>query len=417
MFGYEKPFGLYRRIEGGKQGGFLMAKRMEREVWALDRCAGCGLCIATCSKGMLYWDEEAKHPVREVRQKRIGLTEIPLDSCTFCQVFCEETCPRLHEWEGLPVRRALSAKAIGPVESGQPMDVVKALLIANLSAGMLDGAVAADVDDWTLEPQPRVMTKVEEVADDLGVQGLWVPVLDVLNEAVYERKLRNVAVVGTPCVGEAIRTLRASDDDRLDPYKEALRLSIAVFCTGVYYPERVRQFLEERMGIPVREVKRLRVSPRDKELRVELWDGSEKKAPLSKIEGYTRPGCATCDDFLGESADVAVGKVGAKEGYSTVLVRSEAGEQCLQNALDLGLLEVVDEVDEEALKLAQEEKEARDRAQAFDDLMLMMLDALSEPQKRAEVRQEFVRLYEVESEPESVEEGTRHGGCAQCAGC
>ena len=100
-----------------------------------------------------------------------------------------------------------------------------------------------------------------------------------------------------------------------------------------------------------------------------------------------------------------------------MLVRTEAGEQCLQNAVDLGLLEVVDDVDEEALRLAKEEKEARDRAQAFDDLMLMMLDALREPQKRAEVRQEFVRLYEVESEPESVEEGTGHGGCAQCAGC
>jgi len=394
-----------------------MARRMELEVWDLDRCAGCGLCVATCSKGMLHWDGEAHHPIREVRQKRIGLTNIPLDSCTFCQVFCEETCPRLHEWEGLPVRRTVSAKAAGPTESGQPMDVVKALLIANLSAGMLDGVIATDVDDWALEPRAKVMTRVEEVADDLAVQGLWVPVLDFLNEAVYERKLSNVAVVGTPCVSEAIRTLKASENERLDPYKEALRLNITVFCTGVYYPAPVRQFLEERMGISLREVKRLYVSPRDKELRVELWDGSEKKAPLSKIEGYTRPGCATCDDFLGESADIAVGRVGAKEGYCTLLVRTEAGEQCLRNALDLGLLEMVEEVDEKALQLAKEEKEARDRAQAFDDLMLMMLDALREPEKRAEVRQEFVRLYEVESASESVVEETRHGGCAQCAGC
>ena len=394
-----------------------MSKRMEREVWALDRCSGCGLCVATCSKGMLYWDEEARHPVREVRQKRIGLTQIPLDTCTFCQVFCEETCPRLHQWEEVPTRRVVSAKAKGPVESGEPMEVIRALLIANLSAGAIDGVIASDVDGWTLQPRAKVMTRVEELVDNLGVQGLWVPTLDVLNEAVYERKLRNIAVVGTPCVSEAVRTVRASDNERLNPYKDALRLSVAVFCTGVYYPGPVRQFLEERMGIGGREVKRVCVSPRDKELRVILWDGSEKKAPLSKIEGYTRPGCATCDDFLGESADIAVGRVGAKEGYSAVLVRTEAGERCLQNALDLGLLEVVDEVDEKALQLAKEEKEARDRAQAFDDLMLMMLDALREPQKRAEVRQEFVRLYEVESEPESVEEGTPHGGCGQCSGC
>ena len=394
-----------------------MSKRMEREVWALDRCSGCGLCVATCSKGMLYWDEEARHPVREVRQKRLGLTQIPLDTCTFCQVFCEETCPRLHQWEEVPARRVVSAKAKGPVESGEPMEVIRALLIANLSAGAIDGVIASDVDGWALQPRAKVMTRVEELADNLAVQGLWVPTLDVLNEAVYERKLHNIAVAGTPCVSEAVRTVKASDNERLNPYKDALRLSVAVFCTGVYYPGPVRQFLEDRMGIAGREVKRVYVSPRDKELRVIVWDGSEKSVPLSKIEGYSRAGCATCDDLLGESADIAVGKVGAKEGYSTLIVRSEVGEQCLQNAVDLGLLEVNTEVNEEALRTAKEEKERRDRAQAFDDLMLMMLDALREPQRRAEVREEFVRLYEVDNPSDSVQEETRHGACAQCAGC
>jgi coenzyme F420 hydrogenase subunit beta len=357
-----------------------MSKRLEREVWALDRCAGCGLCVSTCSKGMLYWDDEAKHPTREVRQKRIGLTDIPLDTCTFCQVFCEETCPRLHEWEELPARRTVSARAKGPVENGDPMDVIRALLIANLSAGAIDGVIANDVDDWDLEPRARLMTRVEELAEDLAIQGLWVPTLDILNEAVYVKKLSKVAVVGTPCVSEALRTLRASENDRLSPYKEAL-------------------------------------SPREKEMTVILWDGSAKSVPLSKIEGFTRSGCAVCDDYLGESADIAVGRVGAKDGYSTVIARTEAGEECLRNAADLGLVEIVEEVDEKALRAAKEEKERRDRAQAFDDLMLMMLDALREPQKRAEVRDEFVRLYEVESVAECVEEGKSHGACALCSGC
>ncbi len=394
-----------------------MAKRMELEVWDLDRCAGCGLCVATCSKGMLHWDGDAKHPAREIRQKRIGLTSIPLDSCTFCQVFCEETCPRLHQWEELPTRRVVSAKAVGPVESGEPMDVIKALMIGNLSAGAIDGVIVNDISDWTLQPRAEVRTTVEELADGLGLQGLWVPTLEKLNEAVYERGLRNIAVVGTPCSAEAIRTLRASENGRLSPYKDALRLSMALFCTGVYYPAQVRQFLEDSMGISGRDVKQIHSSPRDKELRVVLWDDSTVTVPLVKIEAYTREGCATCEDFLGESADVAVGKVGAKTGYCTLITRSAAGDDCLENAVHLGLLETVDEVDEKALLTAKEEKERRKRAQAFDDLMLMMLDALREPQKRVEVRQEFVRLYEVESASGSLEEGTSHGACGQCAGC
>jgi coenzyme F420 hydrogenase subunit beta len=258
---------------------------------------------------------------------------------------------------------------------------------------------------------------VEELVDNLAVQGLWVPTLDVLNEAVYVKKLSKVAVVGTPCVSEGLRTLRASENARLNPYQEALRLSIAVFCTGAYLPGQVRRFLEERLGVSGREVKRVWVSPREKEMRVILWDGSTKSVPLSKIEGFTRSGCAVCDDYLGESADIAVGRVGARDGYSTVIVRTETGEECLRNAVGLGLLEVAEEVDEKALEAATEEKERRDRAQAFDDLMLMMLDALREPQKRAEVKNEFVRLYEVENTAQCVEEGTSHGACALCSGC
>ena len=394
-----------------------MVQRMDTEVWALDRCAGCGLCVATCSKGMLYWDDEGKHPVRETRQKTIGLTTIPLDSCTFCEVFCEETCPRLHEWEGLPARRTVSAKTKGVTDSGEPNEVIKNLLIAALFAGVIDGVIMSEMDDWTIRPHAKVMTSVEQVSDSLGVQGLWVPTLDVLNEAVYEKKLRRIAVVGPPCASEAIRTLLASDNERLNPYRQAIALTIATFCTGVYYPRPVFEYLEEMLGISRQDVRRAYASPRDKELRIVLWDDSTTMVPLSKIEGYTRPGCASCDDFLGESADIGVGNVGAKDGHCTLITRSEVGDVCLQNALDFGLVEVVDEVDEEALRRAKEEKERRDRAEAFDDLMLTMLDALREPQKRAEVRDEFVRLYEVDRMPESVEEEKRHDPCTGCQGC
>ncbi len=394
-----------------------MSKRLEREVWALDRCSGCGLCVATCSKGVLQWDEEGKHPVREIRQKTIGLTQIPLDTCSFCEVFCEETCPRLHEWEGLPARRVVSAKTKGITDSGEPSEVIKNLLISALSAGLIDGVIISDMDGWTMKPQAKVMTTVGEIADSLGVQGFWVPTLSILNEAVYERKLRRIAVVGPPCVSEAIRTLTASENERLNPYKEAIELTIAVFCTGAYYPNLVFEFLGEMMSISRHDVRRVHVLPRAREFTIELWDDSTRKVPLSNIEGYTRPGCASCHDFLGESADIAVGNVGAKEDYCTVMTRSEVGDLCLQNALDYALLEVDEEVDEEALKRAKEEKERRDRAETFNELMLMMLDALREPRKRAEVREEFIRLYEVDRVSESVEEGRCYDRCGECAGC
>jgi len=392
-----------------------MSARLEKEVWALDRCCGCGNCVALCSKGVLFWGAD-EHPTLEERDKVLGLSHTKLDTCFFCQKFCEEGCPRLEEeWSALEPRRLVSARTKGILESDEPSDVIKNLLVAAISASFIDGVILMDMDPWTLKPVAKVATTVGEVIDSLGVQYIWVPTLSALNEAVYERGLRNLAIVGTPCVSQGLKKLRSSDNERLTPYRQALRLSIAAFCTGVYLTELVNGFLTNEMDIAPQSIKRLQASPRENLLTALLWDGSTKVIPLTKVEKYTRRGCASCDDYLGESADIAVGTVGAKEGYCTLIARSQVGEICLRNALDFDLLEVSEEVDQAALSRAKEEKERRKRAQAFDKLMVMMLDALGEPRKRAEVKQAFVRLYEVKKPAElRREEANCYAACAQC---
>jgi coenzyme F420 hydrogenase subunit beta len=390
-----------------------MSERVESEVWALEKCSGCGMCVALCSKGMLYWDE-VDHPAREVREKRLGLSHLTLDSCTFCQKFCEEGCPRLEEeWTALLPRRLVSARAVGIVKSDEPNDVIKNLLVAALSAGLIDGVLMMDMNPWTLEPEAKVATSVREIVDTLGVQYLWTPVLSSLNQAIFERGLRNLAIVGTPCVAEAVRALRSSDNERLRPYQDAIRLTIAPFCTGVYFPTLVNDFLTGEMDLAPHSVKRLVAHPGASKLVALLWDGSSREIPVEKVEKYTRRGCAICDDYLGESADIAVGTVGAKDGYCTLITRSQVGDICLQNAVNFRLVETVDEVDEAALVKAKEEKERRERAQAFEKLMVLALDALGDPRKRAEIRQEYVRLYEIERPAESEKE-QRYVTCAGC---
>ena len=92
-----------------------MSKRLETEVWSLDTCAGCGLCVAACSKQVLGW-VESDHPTLEKRTKTVGYTKTTLDSCNFCQRFCEEACPRLQRWAPMEARTTLAAAARGPVE-------------------------------------------------------------------------------------------------------------------------------------------------------------------------------------------------------------------------------------------------------------------------------------------------------------
>jgi coenzyme F420 hydrogenase subunit beta len=391
-----------------------MEQRLDTEVWALDRCAGCGNCVALCSKGVLHWGSD-EHPAREQRTKALGLSQTTLDTCTFCQRFCEEGCPRLEaEWHALPVRKVASVRATGIVDSGEPGDVLRSLLVAALSAGLIDGAVVGDLDRWTLQPVARVATTVGEVVEALGTPYLWTPVLSALNEAVFEQRLHNLAVVGTPCVSQALRKLGASANTRLAPYQRAVRLTIAAFCTGVYRSELLSDSMGGGLGIDPRSIKRLEMSPRDNRLTATLWDGSQRAVPMSRVEKYTRRGCARCDDYMGESADIAIGSVGARPGSCTLIARTSMGEILLHASVDLGLLEVSEQVDQVALARAGAEKERRLRAQQFDQLMLMMLDALAEPRKASEARQAFVRLYE---RRDVEERRTASGEDAACTGC
>lgn len=388
-----------------------MVKRLQTEVWELDNCSGCGMCVAACSKQVLVWQEES-HPVKQVRTKNLGLSKTTLDSCTFCRKFCEEVCPRLEHWMPIEAQTIQAAHARGPVFSGAPNDVIRAVISAGRTTGLLDGMIMLDLDRWTLEPVARIGNTVENIIDTVGPQYLWAPIFDVLNEAVFEQKMENIAVIGTPCTAQAIRKLRSSTNPLLRPYQDAIRLSVAVFCTGVYKPEMIEEVLVKRMNVSRDQVRRLEISPDREWLQVTLWDGSQRTIQRQQAESYTRPGCGKCDDFLGESADLAVGSLGAPADASTLIVRSQTGEIFMRNAIQMGLIETSPEVDLQALEAAASEKDRRERAQAFKDLEILMLDGLSDPKKRSEAIQQFIRLYRTPARPGVVESVPK--GCTGC---
>ena len=93
--------------------------------------------------------------------------------------------------------------------------------------------------------------------------------------------------------------------------------------------------------------------------------------------------------------------------------KTPAGEAFVQNARAFGLLETISQVDKGALSAAREAKERRSRAQAFDEFRILMLDSLSDPRKRAQVRKQFVSLY---GTPQAA--AVKREACdVSCSGC
>ena len=189
-------------------------------------------------------------------------------------------------------------------------------------------------------------------------------------------------------------------------------MSISVFCTGMYLPEFIGELLIRQGGISPEHVRRVEISKDDQWLRVILWDGTERLISRQAAEPYTRPGCASCTDYLGESADLAVGQLGAPDGASTLLIRTRTGDVFVRNAIRMNLLETGDDVDYEVLQAAAHEKESRDRAQVLKKTQVLMLDALADPGKRQEAIEQFNRLYRQPARPKK--EQMVLDGCTGC---
>jgi coenzyme F420 hydrogenase subunit beta len=257
-----------------------------------------------------------------------------------------------------------------------------------------------------------VIDSVEDIATSIGPQYLWAPVLDVLNEAVYTHDMQDIAIVGTPCTAQAVRRLQESQHPFLQSYVDAIRLTLSIFCTGTYQADIVDEIIVNGLGIPRNHVKSLNVFPEKGDLQINLWNDDVHVIPIQEVEKYTLPGCGSCDDYLGESADIAIGSVGAPQDSSTLIVRTRTGDIFVRNAVQMGLLKTHDQVDEEKLKMAAKDKSRRERAQDFKELNILMLDALADPMQRNQAIQQFVRLYRTPSR--SIKAEKSRGSCTGC---
>jgi coenzyme F420 hydrogenase subunit beta len=152
-------------------------------------------------------------------------------------------------------------------------------------------------------------------------------------EQVAQKRLKRIAIVGTPC---QINTLRRMEVLGIVP-SDAIKYYLGLFCTGnFFFGEDQRRQLEELGNFTWQEVKKINLK---EQLMIHLNNEEVRYIPLDKLDFMKRHACRYCDDYSAEYADLSFGGIGAEEGWTTVAVRTPIGRAIFADARGVELEE------------------------------------------------------------------------------
>ncbi|MHB8328230.1 MAG: Coenzyme F420 hydrogenase/dehydrogenase, beta subunit C-terminal domain [Acidimicrobiales bacterium] len=385
-----KGFSIREQMNGVEEPpGKTWFWELEAGVIFADRCIQCGTCVAVCPSNSIGVNSDS------------GLPEL-VKMCTGCSL-CWDFCPRGGlRYEALWPPSTASGDAETPVvvksdaadpywkiTGGPPGDglgavleryavragaraddvqdggVVTALLLAGLAGGDIDGALVSRPSDDPDEPWKgvaHVATTAKEIVDAAGSFYNQTMALAELDLSPYDLPARpRLAVVGTPCEIQGIRAMQARRWPTGAHRVDAVVLTIALLCTKNFdYEALTLRELRDKRGVDLDRVSKVDVI--HGRMIVEYRDGRVAvDEPIKDFHGAALKGCDECADFLGRGADLSIGSVGSMAGWSSLLIRTEAGLQAFNRAR--GRLDVRDLDDPEALhKLDRLDKRVAERS-------------------------------------------------------
>jgi coenzyme F420-reducing hydrogenase beta subunit len=221
---------------------------------------------------------------------------------------------------------------------GQDGGVVTALLVKGFKEHLFDAAVVVYRGDG-YSAKVGVATNAEEAVAAVGTRYLRVNVTKELRQLISQ-DIKKIAVVCTPCEVKTARKIQQSLK------KECEITIIGLFCFEAFNKTKLKDELCTHLGIDIDKVEKTQI--RNGKFTA-FADGKEYNCKVNDLNGATEKACHYCDDFTSLFADVSVGSVGSKPGYSSVVVRSKVGMELVKN-LDA----VKEEVDKgEVVKLTK----------------------------------------------------------------
>ncbi len=202
---------------------------------------------------------------------------------------------------------------------GQDGGVASTMLAAGLESGVFDTVVIVSRGEG-YSAQVKVTHNAAEVLDSAGTVYLKANVTKKLREMVMHGT-KKIALVCTPCEAKIARRIQQTLEGKCQI------TILGLFCYEAFDKDQLKKSTEVQLGIDLDKAQKTQVR---KGKFSAFLDGKEFSCNLKDISSASEKSCHFCDDFTSRFADLSVGSVGSKEGYSTVIVRSAAGENLVK---------------------------------------------------------------------------------------
>lgn len=313
-----------------------------QDVQKQGKCNHCGGCATFCSAinyGALSMDADGRPFFGNI------------ENCIECGL-CYSICPATNELDGEikagflwkePVGNIIEISITRARESkvhvnGTDGGVVTAILTYLFDNKIIDGAIVSKNT-----PQGRIPCLARtrhEITDSAGShfsnsQGMvqfaqeystFSPSLEALKrlQPNYPGRL---AFVGTPCQITTIRKMQAL---KIIP-SDSILFCFGLFCSGNFiFNKNLLDDLEEKYHFNDNDVVKINIKD---DFIFSLADSRQIHIPIPEMAPAKRTACNYCEDFSAEFADISFGGLGAENGWTTAITRTQAGRDVFEGAL------------------------------------------------------------------------------------
>ena len=315
---------------------------IKNQVMAQGLCTGCAACVGLCPYQRFYRDQTTIIHECDRTWGRCSAYcprgQVDLNGLRQALFDAADVTPELGAVKGLYMTRASDLQIRNRAQHG---GTVSTLLTLALEKGLIDTAVLADREE-NHRSKSVAVSDPSQVASLSGSKFSVAPTVAKFNEVSQESPSK-IGVVATPCQALSLARMRVYPQPGDEGRVNKLELVIGLFCGWALSWRELDRLIKEKVG--TERVKSMDIPPSKHQVMEIHTEKGITEIPMEEVQACIRESCRYCYDLTCEFADLSVGSARSAEGWEVdrgwnqVLVRTDKGQELIDLARSLGVLE------------------------------------------------------------------------------